>query len=309
MKKWNLLINFSKVAIFFWMAVVIWQRFQNAPITLQWQHFVQIWQQHYRWLLMVMLLMPLNWLVEMLKWKLLLEHSGSVSFRQAGASVLGGVSTGFASPARIGEFAGRALLLPQPLRIPSLYLSALGGLAQSFVTFAVALAMLPFMNVSVKNIPSTFAAPLLTTFAVGLLLLFFFFEKFTTLLRFFPAVSIPETRLPTGVERIKILSLSAFRYGIYLCQYALLFRMAGITHAPVELFAAVAVLLAMQSVSPLSPMADVVTRGGMALLLFPQGNPAAVATAPFLLWCINLLLPAIAGYFFILNWRDEPEGR
>lgn len=62
----------------------------------------------------ILFLMPLNWAIETAKWQLLLSGTVSQSFGDALKSVLAGLNTGFVTPNRIGEFAGRILLLPPP---------------------------------------------------------------------------------------------------------------------------------------------------------------------------------------------------
>ena len=229
-------------------------------------------------------------------------------------SVLGGLSIGFATPARVGEFAGRILLLPSSLRVDALYLSAVGGLAQSLVTFSVALVLLPFISAFAFSYLSVVTISFALLFFLVAIFLYFFFEKLTKIFGTqFPAVQkyvASETHLPLLEQKLKVLVLSSLRYAIYLFQYALLFRFVGVEENGLALAAAVALLLLLQSLSPLMPIADAALRGGFSLLIFHENNQQAalIFLVPFVLWLVNLLLPAILGYIFLLNYHDDSTG-
>ena len=60
--------------------------------------------------LAVLLLMPVNWMLEGLKWKLAAGQQVKLSFGNAMRGVLAGVTIGTATPNRIGEFAGRIFM-------------------------------------------------------------------------------------------------------------------------------------------------------------------------------------------------------
>ena len=64
----------------------------------------------------VLLLMPLNWMLEVRKWQVLSSNSVQLSFNDSLKAVLAGLNTGFITPNRIGEFAGRILFLPDNIR-------------------------------------------------------------------------------------------------------------------------------------------------------------------------------------------------
>jgi hypothetical protein len=80
--------------------------------------------------LLSFLLVIVNWGLEALKWQLLLRHSIPVRWFDALKYVLSGVTLGFITPGRTGEFAGRMILLPEGKRLQTIVLSMLGGMAQ-----------------------------------------------------------------------------------------------------------------------------------------------------------------------------------
>ena len=125
----------------------------------------------------VVLLMPLNWSLEALKWKLLLKHSAHVTIGEAMRSVLGGLSIGFATPARVGEFAGRVMFLHKGERVDGIYLSAIGGLAQSIVTFLTALFMLRFYTGNSDAFFSAYSYVAFALLAFAMIAIYISFEE------------------------------------------------------------------------------------------------------------------------------------
>ncbi|MBK8547119.1 MAG: flippase-like domain-containing protein [Saprospiraceae bacterium] len=71
-------------------------------------------------LISCLLIMPLNWFLEALKWKSVLKPIVRLSLYESFKSIMSGVFIGIFTPARIGEYAGRLINLPENARIPSL---------------------------------------------------------------------------------------------------------------------------------------------------------------------------------------------
>jgi hypothetical protein len=262
----------------------------------------------------VILLMPLNWSLEGLKWKLLLKHATHIRFREAMRSVLGGLSIGFATPARVGEFAGRVMFLHSGERIDGIYLSAIGGLAQSIVTFLTALFMLRFYAGNSNVFFSAYGYVAFTLLAFVMVAVYISFEQVTLWLkrsRFHISRYVIDTsKTPDTNDKWLVLLTSMLRYGVYVLQYYLLLRFIGMNVDIFEMIAAISLILFLQSVSPLIPLTDMTVRGGIAILVFDNyGSNMAMGIfmVPVMLWAINLLIPAIIGYFYILKLQaDDP---
>jgi hypothetical protein len=261
--------------------------------------------------------MPINWLIEGFKWQLLLRRSCHISIGDAMRSVLGGLSIGFATPARVGEFAGRVMFLHEGERIDGIYLSALGGLAQSIVTFLTALFMLRFYS---GNVDAFFSPVSYVAFAVLVFIMLFVFIQFEQVVDWLSKTNLPfqkyiidNSKTPSRNDKWGVFLTSALRYGVYLLQYYLLLRFIGIDADVFQMIAAVSLILFLQSVSPLIPLTDLTVRGGIALIVFDQYSNTNMAIGifmvPVILWVINLLLPAILGYIYILNLRADDTER
>ncbi|MEQ9166951.1 MAG: hypothetical protein RLO12_11885, partial [Fulvivirga sp.] len=65
-----------------------------------------------RWLLLlVILLMPVNWFIEGLKWKIIAGKIVHLSKWQAFKGILSGLTIGFATPHGIGDYLGRIMTI------------------------------------------------------------------------------------------------------------------------------------------------------------------------------------------------------
>ena len=82
--------------------------------------------------LLALLLMPINWLLETVKWRLLIKSKEP--FIHLLKSVIAGVTLGFVTPGRAGEFVGRVMFVAEKNKAKIFYLSSIGGIAQSVAT-------------------------------------------------------------------------------------------------------------------------------------------------------------------------------
>ena len=260
----------------------------------------------------VVLLMPVNWSLEALKWKLLLKHSAHFTLSEAMRSVLGGLSIGFATPARVGEFAGRVMFLHRGERVDGIYLSAIGGLAQSIVTFFTALFMLRFYTGNSNIFFSAYSYIAFALLALVMIAIYISFEEVMLWLKksrlHISDYVIDVNKTPHRNDKWLVFLTSIVRYGVYVLQYYLLLRFIGMTGNVFELIAAISLILFLQSVSPLIPLTDITVRGGIALLVLNNYGTymtMGIFMVPVMLWAINLLIPAIIGYFYILKLQPD----
>ena len=260
----------------------------------------------------VILLMPVNWSLEALKWKLLLKHSAHFTLSESMRSVLGGLSIGFATPARVGEFAGRVMFLHRGERVDGIYLSAIGGLAQSIVTFFTALFMLRFYTGNSNIFFSAYSYIAFALLALVMIAIYISFEEVMLWLKksrlHISDYVIDVNKTPHRNDKWLVFLTSIVRYGVYVLQYYLLLRFIGMTGNVFELIAAISLILFLQSVSPLIPLTDITVRGGIALLVLNNYGTymtMGIFMVPVMLWAINLLIPAIIGYFYILKLQPD----
>ncbi len=293
-----------KFAVFMLMTWIIVSRiFFNNDFQLQWSYFLlHLHSEKYMLLLIAMLLMPVNWLLETLKWRLLLNKNSS--FLNLLKSVLAGVTLGFVTPARSGEFVGRVMYLNDNDKTKIFYLSSIGGMAQTTATLMAGTFFLMQWSVD------TFTWGLCFGAAVSFLFFYFRFNLLNRMLWKVPflqknSLVIENENLPSANLSWQVLLVSLIRYGVYIVQYVFMFSFFGVEQNGSTLLVYSGVWLVLQTVSPLMPLFDVSYRGATALFVFGKlgVNSIAIVTATSAVWLLNLCLPAVVGYLFILRKR------
>ena len=249
--------------------------------------------------LVAILLMPVNWILETIKWRLLIKSAEP--FPHLLKSIIAGVTLGFVTPGRSGEFVGRVLFVSEENKAKIFYLSSIGGIAQSVATLVAGVF---FVFVWSGN---SFFYGITIGVAVVFLLVYFRFDLLNQLISsnsFLAKHSlvIGEEELPSMLTQLQVLLLSFVRFGVYLLQYVLLMLFFGVSSNFWLMLINSGVFLVAQTFSPMMPFIDLSYRGGTALYVFADfTNSLGVLSAVMMVWLINLVFPSVIGYFFILN--------
>ena len=251
-------------------------------------------------LMIAVLLMPVNWMVETLKWKILL--STKTSFTNLFKSVVAGISVGFVTPGRSGEFMGRVLFLEDDNKTKAFYISSIGGFAQTATSLVTGV---PFVYLWSG---SQFLTEITAGAAAIYLLIYFRFDLLNKFIASIPllqkyGLTIGHAHLPDMDVQVKGLLLSFLRFFVYSSQYVLLLLFFGAGNEILQLTVHSIVFLLVQTYSPLMPLLDISFRNGSALYVFKNytADNLAVLSAVTMVWLLNLVVPAIAGYLFIFK--------
>ena len=109
----NRLLNIAvKVLLLAGLLFVLYrQLFANEKMEVAYRHFLETFDGDYILLSLVVLFMILNWGIETVKWKLLIDRIHPLSWLDAVEGILFGVTFSLFTPSRIGEFGGRVFAL------------------------------------------------------------------------------------------------------------------------------------------------------------------------------------------------------
>jgi Lysylphosphatidylglycerol synthase TM region len=282
---------------------IVNQLFIKNDFTAQLTFCIQHLQGNRFWLfIFAIALMPLNWGLETVKWKVLLRSH--VSYSRLVKSIIAGITIGFVTPGRSGEFAGRVLFLNDDKGTKVFYLSSIGGLAQTAASLVIGA---PFVLMWSNDV---FITEIVTACGLIYLLVFFRFDLLNKVLSSWSFLQryglvIEHTDLPVIETQLYVLLLSAIRFLIYSMQYVLLLMFFGVgNNVPALLTHSIVYLLA-QTFSPLMPLLDFSYRGASALYVFKDFpiNTIAILSTVMIVWLVNLVAPAVIGYFYILKRR------
>lgn len=268
-------------------------------------------------LYVTIVLMTANWGIETLKWQILLRHLFKIPFVKALKSVISGVAFTMITPNRTGEFIGRVFYVPEGNRIRAAALTLISSASQLIVTLAggsIGLLVLRHYlsastethNLSIGWIDSLIAGTILILLIV--VLFYFRIRWLVKLVRRIPKLSRydyfiePLEEVEVG-EFVKILLLSAIRYGVFIVQYWLLFKLFDVQMLSWQLSCVVTVLFLVLAVVPTIALAELGIRSKASIILFSifSSNTIGILVATATIWLINIIFPAVIGSLFVLG--------
>lgn len=273
---------------------------------------------------LVIILVFVNWGIEARKWKLLITPVQRMSFFTAYKSVLSGVTLSLNTPNRIGEYGGRILYVKEGSRIKAISLSIAGSISQLIITLFMGCGGLiyllffqealqgPVMGLSVFWIEILL---FISATVTGVLILFFFrlswlirlIEKIPSAGKFISYINVLEEFYPKLL--LRLLSLSLFRYCVFVIQYVLLLQVLEVPILWVDGFWIISILFLVLAIVPSFAIADLGIRGKFSIQLLSvySANTVGILGTTFGIWFINLFIPALLGSLFIVSIKIFKE--
>ncbi len=258
-------------------------------------------------LLTVMLLMPINWLLEVKKWQTITTKTCPLSFSVALKSVLSGLSTGYVTPNRIGEFAGRILFLPQQYRVTGTLLSLVNGFTQNMVIALLGgvSAFFYFFEYNANTNTEILIWYALLFVVVGVVVLFFlplFLQKVENR-QWIKSPNIKKMveaiLLYRVYDLIKILSWSLIRFTVFNLQFYLLLSFFGIELSFYHGLISIPTMYLLVTLTPSFVFSEPIVRGAYSVFVLGvfSTNQIGIILTGITLWTINFILPLLAGIF------------
>jgi uncharacterized membrane protein YbhN (UPF0104 family) len=264
------------------------------------------------WIVAAVLLLPLNLLLESVGWHQLVRPiAPTTRWRTALASLLAGHTLGFVSPAGVGAYVGRAYVLPDPRRGVLMALTFTDQLLAMLVALSAGLfGYTTYLNLATPTpillwqsgffLGSTLVLCLLGLLlypraAYGVLHRFLCTPRFRQRLRFLQRY--------TTSAMLRLLGLAALRYVMYVSQFVLLL-LAFLPELSIwsAYLGVSAVFFAKYLIPPVTLMDLGIRESAAVFFLAAFGvSPAVAFDAAFLLFCINLLGPALLGVPFVFS--------
>lgn len=303
--------------LFAWVSYSIYRQVQQQPgLEKSWQHIRHSFNSGMIVnLLAVLLLMLVNWSIETIKWKIVVQKIQKINFITAFKAVLSGVSFSVTTPNRVGEYLGRVLYMDEGNRMKAISLTIAGSISQLIVTLImgfIGLIVLRFPIEGTQMISSFWLDVLLYGVAAVIFILTVFYFRLSWLVKWID-------RLP-GSKRyawlietlegfnatllLQLLSLSTFRFIVFIVQYYLLFRLFDVDVSLWQCWWAVSVSFLIMAVIPtIALFTDLGLRGKVSLVLMGMfsGNNLGIGLTAVSIWFINLIIPALAGSLLILG--------
>ncbi len=277
-------------------------------VLIRFEHYNELWAgfQHFSlakigWMLMVLALLPINILLEAMKWKAIVARTEKLTLINSMKAVLAGFSTGFFTPNRAGELVGRIAFLNSENRKVGVMYALLNSLSQNIVLIFFGLPAAYFYFLAHHQVLGFDHRAYLVVLisALGLLLGFYFtlphwantkvWKK-----RFSFAHDI---RSFTFLDLSSAFGYSSLRYVVFCVQ---LFAMLHFFAVDLELWQALLSIptsYLLITFTPSLAMSEAAVRSSLAVLIIGvfSTNTGGIALAGICLWMLNFGVPMLVG--------------
>lgn len=303
--------------------LLVWQITHYAENEVWWAELKKNWSEveRVRYLLFALALVPVNWGLEAIKWRTLLRpYWPDLAWPQVIRAVLAGISVSVATPNRIGEYGGRALVVPSRRVADVVLTTVVGSMCQWVVFLACGWPGIVY-SLGQHYITST-AGLFALALAVPALLWLGITQRhmLREVLRRIPIkrgqrwwrwlrFKVFELRRISIWALRQALFIALLRFLVYSCQYLLLLWFFGVSLSFVTGLAGIFSIYLIQAGIPLPPGLGVMTRSELAILIWGEQAvlPLAVVSATFSVYLINLVAPALLGVWMIVhNKKAKP---
>lgn len=265
--------------------------------------------------LVVISLMFLNWGIETIKWKILIDKIQLFSFIDAFKAVFAGITIGIFTPNRVGEIGGRILFLEKGKRTFGVLATGIGSFAQFITTittgifgFVLFLLLFPDNN-TINSIFNKISAIGLLLILLILIWIYFNIKRIKPILlkilffktRIDQLEYLSETKF---ISLLKILLLSFTRYFIFISQFFLLLIFFNIHLTLFQAYISISLIYLFATLVPTTTLIELGIRGSLAIFFIGMfsDNILGIILSTTFLWLINLAIPSIIGsIFFIKN--------
>jgi hypothetical protein len=272
-------------------------------------------KENIKLLLFAVFLIPVNWLCEAGKWKILISRIENISLAVAVKAVLTGMVFGIITPNRIGELGGRIFVLKRKNRPAGIMAATTGSLVQLSVTLLFGLISLIFFLIKfgeifqngnrLKDFFALFSVIGLFLFCLLILFNFKSFVRFISRLGFMKKYS---QRLLFAAEYsfktlLFVFGISIFRYFIFISQFYFLLLFFNVDIDFISAFSGIALTFSAIAVIPTLTLTELGIRGSAAVYFigYFSNNDFGIISATLAVWIINIALPTAVGSFFFFR--------
>lgn len=256
-------------------------------------------------LLFAALLLFPNWAIESLKWQQITHSLEKISFARSWKSVWTGVCIGNVSPGRSGEFAGRIIFFSPNVRAKAAALHFVSGLTQLAITIIMGCIGVTFtLNHLLPEMRVLFISVSLLSLAIVAYLLININSALNWIgkRKWLKRFNLKDLIIEPSLLR-KLLFYSLIRYFIFSFQYYLLLLACNVHGPTIEILSEISVMYLLLSIIPMISFIEIGVRAFISVSLFNSFGAGEweLATSGILLWLLNIALPSMIGYLFLIT--------
>lgn len=252
--------------------------------------------------------MIVNWLVETKKWYSQVKYSQYLKPKERIISILLGVTASLITPYRVGDIGARLALIQPENRRQVLYFNSFLAGSQFLVSMIFGFGSLMFYD----EWQLLFGLQLrpYSTWLIALLLplmgiLYFRSQAVGTLFKWGGKSKMTLVKISLK-DRLVTLCYSVLRYIIFCVQFYLLFQVMDIQASFYIAFNILSLIFLVKTIIPSSFISEVAIRVSLTYFVFGLFDLNGIdgIVVSFLLWFINLIIPALIGslLMFKIKW-------
>jgi hypothetical protein len=250
-------------------------------------------------------LMPLNWGLESYKWKTITEPVQKISYKRAIRSVYSGVCLGNFAPGRATEFIAKILFFEISNRPKVTVLHFINGMFQFSITVTIGFIAL---IIRLNDFENDYSWLVYVSGTIGLLMLCgltFCVYNVDKILHFIVRkISKEKNALDFNYHFnrptvIKLIAFSLLRYVVFFSQ--LFVFLSGKSIIPY--LTGISIYFLITASIPMFSIVEAAIRAAVALIVFKGvgGSDSVIALCTILIWFINIILPSLVGYYFLVK--------
>lgn len=263
-------------------------------------------------LLMALCLMFVNWGIEAFKWQAITQQVQTIKYGKAFKSVFSGVCIGNLAPGRATEFFGKIIYFDSEYRPAITVLHFVNGLFQLIVTvFFGCLALSNNLHVFSGN--NAWVADLSIVLSVIVALVFVlmlvFLNKIINLLtKKLAKQNVIDYDIKLTKSLLLKLILGSFvRYFVFCLQFLLVLKIFRNNNVNSALFFSMMLYFLFTTIIPMISFVEPAIRATIALIVFAGTGFTEVelSLAALLVWIMNIILPSLMGYLFLVQQKFD----
>lgn len=281
------------------------------------KEFPRLNSKSFPFLFLIFLLIPVNWFLEGLKWRVFLPAEKRPGYLLTLKIIFAGVSCAILTPNRVGDFIGRGLVAPFEIKEETVLATFMGNFCQFFILLITGIpALFYFIPLLVARNGQHLEFPfwlLLIWLACCLSFLIFYPKIFHILGQLTQRWKWTDqwTEKFDTLGKIsyksffKGLILALFRYLVFSFQYHLILILWGIQLNISQLYMGLTSLYLFQTIIPLPPFYSLIVRGEISVLIWGIWSipPVTAVTASYMLFFLNLFIPALIGFVLLIPFK------
>ncbi|MBU46387.1 MAG: hypothetical protein CMD28_03070 [Flavobacteriales bacterium] len=310
-----------KIGIVAFALFFLYQQFTSKSTSQEFDIELVLLQirKSYLVIVLVIFMMFFNWFLESLKWRFLISKIEKITIKRSIRAIFSGITVSAFTPNRVGEYAGRVFCLEKGDRIQAVLITVIGSMAQLLTTIVfglIGILLLPNLMPVFDNLLSEiiFAYPIMLfviiLLNVLLVTLFLNTSVFSVILSKFKFLRNFDKynevfTFYNSSELLEVLLYSVARYMVFTTQFFILLQVFGVDISYIHAIILITTMLFVISIIPTIAITEIGIRGSVAFFLFGlvSANTIGILSATFVMWVINLLLPALIGTIFIFTLK------